>query len=133
MPNVSFSTIQLHQNYSRNELAPLWGYRGYEAISRGVVTPADSPFVILFVTHEKQASAEQYDDRLDDDRLYWDGPTDHYAEDRMINAETTGNEIHLFYRKRHHTDFTYYGRLVVEQVTRFSGSPSKFVFRLVDS
>ena len=110
---ISFAKITKDSGYSRQTLAKLWGYTSFHAIARGVVTPRNDNKIILFVTEEKQSSAEQYSDRLSDNTLEWEGPTDHFAEDRMLNAEANGEEIHLFHRKRHHSDFTYCGRLKV--------------------
>lgn len=132
MPDVTFAPVRLHHTYSRNTLAELWGYAGYQALARGVVTPRDSKLIILFVTREKQESAEQYEDHLDGSLLHWEGPTDHFAEDRIANSPRSGEEVHLFYRDRHHSDFTYYGRLQPEQITRHTDRPSRFVFRLIN-
>jgi hypothetical protein len=104
---VSFAEIQVGCSYSRHDLVSLWGYAGVPAISRGVVTPRDDNKIILFVTHEKQPDHEQYDDELSGNTLRWEGPTDHFAEDRMLAATESGDEIHLFYRDRHHSDFEY--------------------------
>lgn len=128
---VSFSQITIGESYSRNELAKLWGYASIHAIARGVVTPRDDNKIILFVTREKQASAEQYDDELSGRELRWEGPNDHFAENRMLNAMQTGDEIHLFYRERHHTDFVYHGRLEVISCERHTDRPSRFVFRIM--
>jgi hypothetical protein len=132
MPNVSFSQIRVGQTYSRQHLAELWSYKAYQAIARGVVTPAKQASIILFVTREKQSSAQQYENRLDGNRLHWEGPTDHFAEERIIGAERTRDEVHLFYRDRHHSEFGYHGRLKLLQVTAQIATPSKFVFELVD-
>ena len=125
---VSFTQIAKGSSYSRQTLAELWGYSSFHAIARGVVTPRDDKKIILFVTEEKQASAEQYADRLSGNTLEWEGPNDHFAEDRMINAEASGDEIHLFHRKRHHRDFTYLGRLKLLGNTLYSNRPSRFRF-----
>ncbi len=95
-----------------------------------MVTPRDDNKIVLFVTEEKQSSAEQYADRLSGVKLDWEGPTDHFAEDRMLNATSTGDEIHLFHRERHHTDFTYCGRLVVVSHVRRADQPSHFTFKV---
>src|SRR3712207_3948142 len=87
---VSFDTIVVGETYSRNELAELWGYASMHAIARGVVTPRDDNKIILFVTREKQASSEQYEDELSGGKLRWEGPNDHFAEDRMLAAAQTG-------------------------------------------
>lgn len=128
---VSFATIALGSEYSRNALADIWGYSSYHAIARGVVTPQQDNKIILFVTEEKQDSLEQYADRLDGSTLHWEGPNDHFAERRMLSASNSGDEIHLFYRTRHHTDFTYMGRVAVIAHTAFVDCPSKFTFKIV--
>jgi hypothetical protein len=125
---VSFTQITVGHSYSRNELAKLWGYASMHAIARGVVTPKDDNKIILFVTREKQTSAEQYEDELSGNELRWEGPNDHFAEDRMIAASEAGDEIHLFYRERHHTDFVYRGQLEVINHERHTNRPSRFVF-----
>jgi hypothetical protein len=128
---VTFSEIKVGESYSRNTLAVLWGYSSFHAIARGVVTPKADNKILLFVTENKQESAEQYSDQLRDGVLDWEGPTDHFAESRMLNAELAGEEIHLFHRIRHHSDFTYLGKLEVKQYTILTDCPSKFVFGIV--
>ncbi len=131
MPNVTFKPIRSGDTYSRTDLAALWGYKGNQGLSRGVVTPRGANYIILFVTHEKQNSYEQYENRLERDRLDWEGPKDHFAESRMM-ATNPGDEIHLFYRDKHHTDFTYRGKLRVENVAQHMDRPSRFIFRLLE-
>ena len=127
---ISFSKIAKGSSYSRQTLAELWGYTSFHAIARGVVTPRNDNKIVLFVTEEKQSSAEQYADRLTGSTLEWEGPTDHFAEDRMLNAEANGEEIHLFHRERHHGDFTYRGRLTVLSHAPHGNRPSQFKFAL---
>jgi hypothetical protein len=127
---VTFQNIRVGQKYSRPQLADLWGYGGYQALARGVVTPRGDSRVILFVTEKKQTFQEQYEDRLTGNILQWEGPTDHFAEDRMIAAQENGNEIHVFHRERHHSDFTYLGRAAVLDVERGFGKPSRFRFTI---
>lgn len=79
---ISFEKVTRGALYSRHTLAGLWGYTSFHAIARGVVTPRDDNKIVLFVTEKKQSTAEQYADRLSDNVLEWDGPTDHFAEDR---------------------------------------------------
>ena len=127
---ISFAKIIKGATYSRQELAVLWGYASFHAIARGVVTPRNDNKIVLFVTEEKQSSAEQYADRLSGDTLEWEGPTDHFAENRMLSTASTGDEIHLFHRGRHHTDFTYFGLLVVENHMLHADQPSHFTFKV---
>lgn len=126
---ISFDQIMIGKEYSRPTLAQLWGYAGYAALARGVVTPKDDTKIILFVTCEKQQSAEQYIDHLHGDLLDWEGPTDHFAESRMLATAASGEEIHVFYRQRHHSDFTYEGVFAVIQYQQFSDQPSTFQLR----
>lgn len=125
---ISFAKITKGATYSRQTLAELWTYASFHAIARGVVTPRDDHKIILFVTEDKQSSAEQYADRLSGNTLEWEGPTDHFAEDRMLNAEANGEEMHLFHRERHHSDFTYCGRLKVSSHVLRNDRPSSFKF-----
>lgn len=127
---VSFQNIHIGQTYSRPRLAELWGYRGYQALARGVVTPRDGNQIILFVTEDKQTFQEQYEDQLIGDILHWEGPTDHFAEERLIKANGSGDEIHVFHRERHHADFSYLGRAILLHFERGVGKPSRFQFRV---
>src|SRR5699024_6100632 len=102
----------------------------YHAIARGVVTPQGDSKIILFVTQEKQDSSEQYADFLEGDMLHWEGPNDHFGEGRMVAASRTGEQIHLFYRTRHHTDFTYMGQITVTGHTAYTLQPSQFTFKI---
>jgi putative restriction endonuclease len=126
---ISFVKIGVGQSYSRNDLALLWGFKSFHAIARGVVTPKGDNKIVLFVTEEKQASAEQYADRLVNDVLDWEGPNDHFAEERMLCSAKSSEEIHLFHRAIHHTDFTYVGQVVVIESEKRSDRPSRFKFK----
>lgn len=129
---VSFEKLVVGQPYERPELADLWGYRGFQAIARGVVTPAGSNLIILFVTEQKQDSLTQYNDFLDGELLHWEGEAKHSTDSRVIEASSAGDEIHLFHRKIHHTPFTYKGRIELEQHVQLISRPSQFIFTLVD-
>ena len=128
---ISFAEMRKGAAYSRQKLAEMWGYSSFHAIARGVVTPRYDNKLILFVTEEKQSSAEQYADQLTGNTLEWEGPTDHFAEERILRARTTGEEIHLFYRVRHHMDFTYIGQLAVVGQTLYTDRPSRFTFEII--
>jgi 5-methylcytosine-specific restriction protein A len=127
---VGFDQIRIGQLYTRPQLASLWGYVGYEAISRGAVTPKNTPFIILFITREKQEFLTQYEDALENGILDIEGETNHAADDRIINASTVGDEIHLFYRDRHHMPFAYFGQIHLIRHERHTDSPSLFRFRV---
>ena len=127
---VSFNLIQVGKEYSRKFLAEVWGYAAYQALARGVVTPKGDSKIILFVTAEKQDTSQQYADKLVDEYLHWEGPNDHFAENRMVQARSNGQTIHLFYRAIHHTDFIYFGKIEIVNVELEPKNPSRFIFHL---
>jgi putative restriction endonuclease len=127
--NVSFDRIAVGNAYDRQELADLWGCAGTEALQRGVVTPRGDNKIILFVTENKHPDATQYRDRLVGNTLEWEGPNDHFAEDRMIGAPNSQDEIHVFYRTNPNEKFTYLGLLEIVNVDRQTDAPSRFTFR----
>ena len=49
---IDLSTLELGRLFTRPRLAKLWGYRGYQAIARGVFTPASGKHVVLCVTRQ---------------------------------------------------------------------------------
>ena len=127
---VSFNSLKPGNEYSRNELARTWGYKSFHAIARGVVTPQADNKILIFITEEKQSSARQYQDKLDGNVLKTEGPDDHFAEERIANATSAGEEIHIFHRKRHHTDFTYLGKATLGKLERRAKAPSYFEYTL---
>lgn len=129
--SASFNNIRVGAFYSRNTLADLWGYASYHAIARGIVTPQNDNKIIIFITEEKQSSSRQYVDRLVGGILEIEGPDDHFAENRIANAEIMGDEIHLFHRRRHHMDFTYCGRLRLLEFIHNAAGPSFFKYQLL--
>ncbi|AUD07273.1 restriction endonuclease [Spirosoma pollinicola] len=48
----------------------------------------------------------------------------------MVHARSNGQEIHLFFRAIHHTNFIYFGRIEVIDVEVKAKYPSKFIFHL---
>ena len=129
--HVSFENIGVGGEYSRSELAEIWGYESFHPLARGVVTPREDNKIILFVTEEQPDFQQQYEDALEGNLLYWEGPTDHFAEDRMILASDNEDQIHVFYRVKYLYDFTYLGQAEVIDVQRHSDKPSKFRLRIL--
>lgn len=126
---VSLDILTKGQEYTRPELAELWGYAGYEAISRGAVTPRNTPpYIILFITREKQEFMSQYDNQLISGILEMEGKTNHTAGNRIIDTAARGDEIHLFYRARHHSPFIYYGQIRLIAHERHTDIPNRFRF-----
>ena len=127
---VDFSTLRIGREYDRPGLAELWGYEGFQAISRGVITPANTNYIIFFVTKEKQTSLTQYTDSLDGKTLHWEGEEKHRSDARIVSAKKKGDEIHLFYREIHHTPFTYCGQIHLVSSELRLDAPSSFMFTL---
>jgi putative restriction endonuclease len=127
---VRFDTLTIGGEYTRPYLAEMWGYQGFQAISRGVITPSGTNIVILFVTEQKQHSLTQYNDYLDGENLHWEGESGHVSDSRIVNANQSGDEIYLFHRTRHHTPFTYRGRVYLEEHNLLVNEPSQFIFSL---
>lgn len=127
---VSFEKLKIGEEYDRPYLADIWGYKGFQAISRGVVTPSGSNYIILFVTKEKQKALTQYNDYLDGGLLHWEGEEKHSSDSRVINAVSANVEIHLFYRDIHHAPFIYYGQVFLKEHKLRRTEPSQFVFKI---
>jgi len=128
---LNFSEIQIGKKYDRPWLATEWGFRGYEAISRGVFCPRGGGQIILFVTRIKQESLEQYNDYISGEYLFWEGEKGHGSDQRITNSTQSGEEIHLFYREIHHSPFEYKGLVSVAGGGVVPGRPAKFIFHLV--
>lgn len=127
---VSFEKLKIGEAYERPYLANIWGYKGFQAISRGVITPLECNYIILFVTKEKQEALTQYNDFLDEEFLHWEGEKKHSSDNRIINAESSNDEIHLFYRDIHHSPFIYYGEIFLKKYKLRIIEPSQFLFKV---
>lgn len=127
---VSFGALDFGSSYDRPFLARLWGYQSSKAIERGVVTPANTKYIILFVTKEKQETLPQYNDYIDGNQLFWEGEGGHAADRRILEAASKGDEIHLFYRDTHHTPFLYFGRVFLLEFQPREKIPSQAVFQI---
>src|SRR6266404_2529691 len=127
---LDFSEIQIGKKYDRPWLATEWGFRGYEAISRGVFCPRGGGQIILFVTRIKQETLEQYNDYISGEYLFWEGEKGHGHDERIASSTTSGDSVHLFYREIHHSPFEYKGLVVLAQSAVVPGKRAKFVFRL---
>lgn len=128
---LDFSNIQIGKKYDRPWLANEWGFRGYEAISRGVFCPRGGGQIVLFVTRIKQESLEQYNDYISGEYLFWEGEKGHGNDQRIANSAQSGEEVHLFYREIHHSAFEYKGLITVAGTGFVPKRPTKFVFHLI--
>lgn len=126
---VSFESLIIGHTYDRPFLAKEWGYQTFNAISRGVFTPRDQRIIVFFITKEKQQVLTQYVDHIDNDLLFWEGEIGHGNDDRIISMR---DEVHIFYRDRHHMNFVYKGRAILGNYRLYSDRPSRFNFQLID-
>jgi hypothetical protein len=124
-----FESLEIGGEYDRPALSKLWGYESHSAISRGVITPKGKDIIIFFVTKEKQKSSTQYEDRIDQDILTWEGEKGHGTDNRIISKKDI---IHVFYREKHHSNFVYEGRANLRGFRVFENQPSRFSFHLID-
>ena len=60
MTHNDLTNLTLFGKYDQKDLAERWGYKSYDAIRRGIVTPAGTNIVILFVTEKKVSYATQF-------------------------------------------------------------------------
>lgn len=127
---VSFNSLQFGQSYDRPFLSKLWGYQSFHAISKGVITPANTKYIVLFVTKDKQQTLTQYNDYIDGNMLFWEGEEKHSSDKRVVEANKNQDEIHLFYRETHHSPFVYFGRVSLTDFQLRKTVPSEFVFRI---
>ncbi|MDD3902495.1 MAG: DUF3427 domain-containing protein [Sphaerochaeta sp.] len=123
-------TLVVGEQYSRENLIPILEVQDINAIRKGVVGKKDEDFLMLFVTENKSSDSTQYKDHLIEDTLFWEGETKH-GHDRIITKEE--RVLFLMYRNRHHSLFTYKGRLELARFYPRFEEPSKFVFRLIDA
>jgi len=127
---VTFNSLKFGKVYDRPYLANLWGYQSFHAISKGVVTPAGTNYIVFFVTKDKQEALTQYNDYIDGAMLFWEGEEKHSSDNRVIEASKNGDEIHLFYREVHHMRFVYFGKITLTDFQLNSNKPSEFVFKI---
>ena len=126
--SVDFNAIHVGEKYSRKILAEIWGHKSFHAIARGVFTPSGQDTIVLFITKFKQESTTQYKDDFDGQQLSMDGEENHKNDERLANS-LNNDQVHLFYRERHHSDFEYCGEVFLKEAIIKTGElPSRFVF-----
>lgn len=130
---VNMDALILGQGYTQPQLAEIWGYKSYDAIRRGIVTPSGQNIIILFVTYEKVSYATQYKDEIQGNILYMMGQEKHGTDSRLMqNLQSIQDEIHLFYRDVHHTPFKYLGKCRLIAAKENIDGPSEFEFLLLN-
>lgn len=87
--------------------------------------------VWLFVTENKQADREQYEDKLSRDVLYWQGQRMGRTDPLIINHKENREKLLLFYRQAKYefdgAAFRYEGSF--EYVSHSGSHPTSFVLR----
>lgn len=133
MINVNMDKLNLFGLYDQIELAELWGYKSYHAIRRGILTPAKTNKIILFITHEKVSYATPYDDKLEDNIINIDGEEKHGNDKRLIDnfKGKKHDDIYLFYRNKYHEKYVYYGLVKLINFELNKIEASRFSFQLI--
>lgn len=126
-PVVNFD---LWESYKRRQIAEHLGYRSEAAIWSGVATPKNTKQIWLFVTRVKQRSLTQYNDSIYGNVLHWEGQQRHRTDKRIANARKNDDEIHLFFRAKHHQDFIYFGQIHLLSYKPRLEAPSQFSFEI---
>lgn len=114
--------------YTREKLATIFGITD-ATLNTGVFRPAGTNSVWLFVTKDKPQDRTQYQDRLEGDRLYWQGQTSGRTDAMIVAHESRDLELLLFYRERKYEHpkaaFRFEGRF--RYVSHSGAKPSSFV------
>lgn len=124
---ISFSSVRVGTFWSKKTLPKKRGFKGYEALARGVLTAAGENNVVLFV---KQPTTRSYGDQLVGRKLFWESPTDHLAEHRLVASRRTNEQMPLVCRSRHRMDFEYCGRIALPSHELSAMRSSRLVFEL---
>jgi putative restriction endonuclease len=94
---ITLEHLTVGKSYERPELARMWGYKGWQALGKGIVTPSGKNLIILFVTKEKQSSLTQYEDYFENDLLHMEGEENHQNDVRLAQTIHSNDEVYLFY------------------------------------
>ena len=84
--------LELGRIYPREELIAMFSIVD-ATVNTGVFRPAGSKSLWLFVTRDKTSDRTQYADKLDGDLLHWEGQTSGRTDSRIIDHETSGDEL----------------------------------------
>jgi hypothetical protein len=126
------TALRLGNVYSRVELADRFGITD-ATLNTGIFQPTGHESVWLFVTEKKTPDRTQYRDHLDGNNLSWDGQTSGRKDALIINHETEGLELLLFYRESK-TEFDNYGFRYegpFRYVSHEGSKPAHFLLRRV--
>ncbi|WP_158282092.1 MULTISPECIES: HNH endonuclease [unclassified Azospirillum] len=118
--------------YAREHLAATFGITD-ATLNTGVFRPAGTNSIWLFVTKDKTQDRTQYQDRLEENRLYWQGQTSGRTDAMIVAHESRDLELLLFYRERKYQHpkaaFRFEGRF--RYVSHSGAKPSNFVLERI--
>ena len=119
--------------YSRNDLADQFNITD-ATIKTGIFQPSGTSSVWLFITEQKSADRTQYEDRLDGDRLHWEGQSAGRKDKVIIEHAIHGRELLVFYRssKNEYPEYAFKYEGPFRYVSHDPGNseirkPSKFI------
>lgn len=119
--------------YAREHLAATFGITD-ATLNTGVFRPAGTNSIWLFVTKDKTQDRTQYQDRLEGDRLYWQGQTSGRTDAMIVAHENRDLELLLFYRERKYQHpkaaFRFEGHF--RYVSHSGAKPSNFVLERLE-
>lgn len=119
--------------WTRARLKDAFGIRD-ATIHNGVFAPSGHDSVWIFVTEEKDPDRVQYRDTLRGEELEWEGQLSGRTDRLIIDHETLGLELLLFYRRSRKqyegAGFQYLGR--IRYVKHKGACPTQFTLRLLD-
>jgi hypothetical protein len=125
--------FEIWKTYTRADISVILGTIDAN-IRNGVFKPHGKDFVILFVTEKKTRDRVPYEDKLEGDKLAWDGQRSAKTDSLIVNHSSMNNELLLMYRasrqERKDFSFVYLGR--IRYVSHLPGHPSHFTLKLVD-
>ena len=128
---MGLQQLIFRDRYSRDDLAKLLRYPGREALTSGVICPANSNEIVLIVNRESRPDFPQYTNDFDGEILNMDGRKDHVYDQRLA-SDSANDVIRLFFRERRRGLFTYYGRMKLLGYELFTDQPSRFTYRTID-
>lgn len=122
--------LTLEKIYTRDDLRNLFSITD-ATLNTGIFSPKGTSSVWLFITEEKTADRTPYRDQLQGDRLDWQGQMSSRKDALIINHQTRGLELLVFFRKKKSEypgfGFRYLGPFVYSSHT--GNKPTNFVLQ----
>lgn len=122
--------LTLEKIYTRDDLRNLFSITD-ATLNTGIFSPKGTSSVWLFITEEKTADRTPYRDQLQGDVLYWQGQISSRKDPLIINHQTRGRELLVFFRKKQSEypgfGFRYLGPFVY--LSHEGNKPTNFVLQ----